>query len=397
MRVLHLTTEFPPTIFGGLGTAVGGLARASAKAGVQVRVLLIGSALSGYEIPTPGGPDQRSSGGPEVPADPEVTLFSASCPDAVTSAHALCRLWRPDVVHLHVFWLWDIARQLCEQAGLPLLYTVHSLDVAEYQLGNGPSECLDQWQVQQAVLAFADVIHAPSASEAELVAHHCPTLANRIGVAGHGIDNASSRSNRQQQPAGGEVTVLFVGRFVDRKGIRELLAAIPSVLQRAPKAQFVLSGGHRGVSGPEMQTHWLPAELASCRDRIRFTGWLSPEETADWYARADILAIPSWYEPFGMVVLEGMLHGIAIAAADVGGPGEILEHERTALLFTPRDVDALAEAVTRLAIEPGLRHRLGAAAAQDVRHNWLWPSAIAKLHALYARAISTADVVKATA
>jgi glycosyltransferase involved in cell wall biosynthesis len=112
--------------------------------------------------------------------------------------------------------------------------------------------------------------------------------------------------------------VLVVGRFVDRKGIRELLAAIPTVFGRAPETTFVLSGGHRGVSGAEMRAHWLPDQLAPYRDRVLFTGWLSPEAAIDWYTAPTSSSFPAGTSPFGMVVLEGMLDGIAIAASDVG-------------------------------------------------------------------------------
>ncbi len=388
VRVLHLTTEYPPVIFGGLGTAVGGLVRASAQAGTEVAVLLVGAGVSGYAQSVPAGAEPSPGEPRGVAVEAGVTVFPVSWTDAVRSAVALCARWRPDVVHLHVFWLWDIARQLSQQTRLPLLYTVHSLDVAEYQLGNGPSQCLDQWQLQETVLAHADVIHAPSASEAALVVRYCPGVASRVGVAGHGIEDPHGRPRPRPHPPAGQTTVLFVGRFVDRKGIRELLAAIPSVLAQAPKVRFVLSGGHRGVSGAETQAHWLPAGLAPWRDRILFTGWLSPLQTHAWYAQADILVVPSWYEPFGMVVLEGMLEGLAIASSDVGGPREILEHEKTALLFAPRDVDAVAAALVRLVEDPALRRRLGAAAADEVRRTWLWPAAISKMHALYTRAVA---------
>src|SRR5262249_31289134 len=163
----------------------------------------------------------------------------------------------------------------------------------------------------------------------------------KIRVVGHGIEDRPRRArvggSRSAVP-----TVLFVGRFVDRKGIRELLSAIPSVLDAAPQARFVLVGGQRGTTEAEMERWWLSPELVRFREKIRFTGWLPPEKVASWYHGADILVVPSWYEPFGMVVLEGMLEGMAVAAADVGGPGEILQAERTGLLFAPRDAESLA-------------------------------------------------------
>jgi glycosyltransferase involved in cell wall biosynthesis len=70
------------------------------------------------------------------------------------------------------------------------------------------------------------------------------------------------------------------------------------------------------------------------------------------YTAADVLVVPSRYEPFGMVILEGMLYGLAIIAADVGGPAEILEHGRTGLLFPPRDVNALSRALQCLLDDP---------------------------------------------
>ena len=94
--------------------------------------------------------------------------------------------------------------------------------------------------------------------------------------------------------------------------------------------------------------------------------------------------MPSWYEPFGMVVLEGMAHGLAIAAAAVGGPAEILEHGRTAILFPPRDSRALARAILRLVRDSDYRMRLAAAASRELHDHWLWPSIVRKMQAVYA-------------
>jgi sulfotransferase family protein/glycosyl transferase family 1 len=99
------------------------------------------------------------------------------------------------------------------------------------------------------------------------------------------------------------------------------------------------------------------------------------------------MVVPSRYEPFGIVILEGMLRGLAIAAAAVGGPLDILEHHRTGLLFPPRDPDALAGAVVQLAKDPGLRATLGSAAAREVRRRWLWPTIVARLQVVYEEAL----------
>ena len=151
-----------------------------------------------------------------------------------------------------------------------------------------------------------------------------PSVDERVRVVGNGIEDvallprASSRDSKAP-------LVLFNGRFVERKGIRELMEAIGIVLGEAPEVRFVLAGGHRGCSGAQMESWLLPAQLRQFRAQIHFTGWLTPGQLTKWYRRADILVVPSWYEPFGMVILEGMLHGVAIAASAVGGPSEILD------------------------------------------------------------------------
>jgi len=387
MRVLHLTTEYPPVIYGGLGTAIGGLARASVRAGMTAAVLLAGE-------PGPGGygpPSLEQIGRARVDPGRDrdgVHLFYAADFMPVEAGVRLVREWRPDVVHLHVFWLWPVARAIQRLTGTPLVYHVHSLDRAEYEVGHGPRECLDQWATQEEVIDAADRIIALTESERRLLAEYCPRASGRVRVVGNGIDESAvaraavMRSRHTDSPV-----VLYTGRFVERKGIRELLDAVPRVLERAPSTHFVLAGGHRGSTGEQTASYWLPPTLRPYSSRIRFTGWLSPAEVARWYARAEILAVPSWYEPFGMVVLEGMLYGIPIVAADVGGPAEILSHDRTGLLCAPRDAAGLADALVRLVADEALRTRLGVAGAREVRRTWLWPSVIRKVRAVYDEAV----------
>jgi len=139
-----------------------------------------------------------------------------------------------------------------------------------------------------------------------------------------------------------------------------------------------------------MESWLLPARLYPHRAQINFTGWLTPWEMATWYRAADILVVPSWYEPFGMVILEGMLHGLAVAASAVGGPAEILDHGRTGVLFAPRDAAAVAEAILRLANDPDGRVRIAEAGARDVREKWLWPRIVEKMRRVYEELVPSA-------
>ena len=387
MRVLHLTTEFPPVIYGGLGTALGGLAYASARAGISVGVLLAGESLhGGYRQPV----SSEQAGYDRVQAitrQKGVTIFYVPSYMPIEAGVEVVRKWKPDVVHLHVFWLWPAARAIQERTGVPIVYHAHSLDRAEYELGDGPPECLTQWAVQEEAISNADRVIALTQSESDLLAKYCPGASDRVRIVGNGIDDsklAFQTVNKKQETK--SPLVLYTGRFVERKGVRELLAAIPAVLERAPQTRFVLAGGHRHCSGAEMEHWWLPPELHRYRSQIHFTGWLTPEELAGWYAAADVLVVPSWYEPFGMVILEGMLYGLPIVATEVGGPAEILEHELTGILCHPKDVDALGKAILRVVTNPELRQRIGAAAANKVRGHWLWSQIVGQMRNVYSEA-----------
>jgi glycogen(starch) synthase len=391
MRVLHLTTEFPPVIYGGLGTALGGLAFASAREGLTVAVLLAGEmGRSGYAGADSELSEQSGDSDDRVQAitrQDGVTIFHVPSYLPVEAGVRLVRAWKPDVVHLHVFWLWPAARAVQEHTGVPLVYHVHSLDRAEYEIGQGPSECVSQWGVQEEVIDSADRVIALTRSESELLAVYCPAVRGRVRIVGNGIDdNSAARAAVNRCWNTDSPLVLYTGRFVERKGIRELISAIPRVLESAPATRFVLAGGHRNCSGADMEYWWLPPELKQYRDRIHFTGWLTPAQLAEWYVAADVLAVPSWYEPFGMVILEGMLYGLPIVAAEVGGPAEILEHGRTGLLCPPKDAGALADAILKLVTDARLRRRIGVAAAAEVRDTWLWPHIIGRIRGVYREA-----------
>jgi hypothetical protein len=121
-----MTTEFPPVIHGGLGTAVGGLANASARAGMAVGVLLVGeTGLSAYgHRSTAGG---ALTARPQPSGDGAVQIFPVSWYDE-DRVVSIVRNWKAHLLHLHSFWLWHLAGRIRRDLQVPLVYTVHSLE-----------------------------------------------------------------------------------------------------------------------------------------------------------------------------------------------------------------------------------------------------------------------------
>ncbi|HTJ55633.1 MAG TPA: glycosyltransferase family 4 protein [Nitrosospira sp.] len=387
MRVLHLTSEYPPVVWGGLGTVVGGLTVASAQAGIEVDVLFVRQeGQLSYGNLAPSWTVTVCTDGASLSHRPPVNIFRVLHVDAAEAAIKLARDRKPDIVHIHPVELWPVARAIKQATGTPVIYTVHSLNLAEYEFGNEPPEILNLWYTQQELIAGADRVLALTQDEKSLLLECCPAAVDNIRVIGNGInDSATARHSASKKRRNEPPVVLYSGRFVDRKGIHELFRAIPIVLQNAPKTRFVFVGGYG--SGADIERAWLPAELFPYRAQIHFTGWLDTTEVEKWYEQADTLVVPSWYEPFGMVVLEGMLYGLPVAASNIGGPAEILQHGSTGLLFLPRDSENLASALLDLVTNSGLRERLGANASMEVRKKWLWPKIVEQMKEIYQQVV----------
>jgi glycogen synthase len=381
--VVHITSEYPPVHFGGLGTAVAGLTRALAEAGAPVLVLLVHGEESGYGYGYGYATARPGELSPATAAAASgIELVHLSWAQALTNGPSIVGARRTRLVHLHSSWLWAVAAAIREATGLPIVYTAHSIDRVEVEHG----EWLPHGSIQDQVFAAADRVIVLSNSERGRLARHYPDVCGRVHVVGNGIHPTPRTPVKRHRPGG--AAVLYVGRFGTRKGVRDVIEAVPATTEGVPEARFVFAGGASPDDGPLEAAAWVPPRLRRHQVRMTFLGWQHPGSQAlrRCYATADVLVVPSRYEPFGMVVLEGMLAGQAIAAAGVGGPAELLRHGRNALLYPAGDVDALAAAIVRLLKDVALRRRLGVAARTEVRARWKWSHILPALAEVYAHA-----------
>jgi len=147
-----------------------------------------------------------------------------------------------------------------------------------------------------------------------------------------------------------------VGRLVAEKGYRELFAAARAVRQADPRVRFV------AVGAPDLEKADAigQEELARAAGDVLVTGWR--DDVRDLLAVMDVFVLASWREGMPRSAIEAAAMGKALVLTDIRGCREVARHGREALLVPPRDPDALARAVARLAADPGLRERLGTAA-----------------------------------
>jgi len=158
--------------------------------------------------------------------------------------------------------------------------------------------------------------------------------------------------------------VLYSGRIELNKGSLELLRSVHQVARRFPRVEYVIAGARHN----SIDDRALEGALGSngARKHIRLLGHVPWRQLTDWYRRASVFVMPSYYETFGISVIEAMAFGLPVIATNVGGLPEVVQDGVTGILVPPKDPDALAEGIVRLLRDPELRRRLGNAGRDRV-------------------------------
>ncbi|MDP4299903.1 glycosyltransferase [Leptothrix discophora] len=136
-----------------------------------------------------------------------------------------------------------------------------------------------------------------------------------------------------------EKLIVYVGRFVEAKGMRELVDAFTTLAQRDPRVCLALVGD--GTMKAQLMDLVRATGLT---DRVHLPGGLPPEQVAEWINAADTLTLPSWSEGYPNVVVEAVACGRPVVGTDVGGMREILD-AHNGVLIPARDTAALTEAL----------------------------------------------------
>lgn len=189
-------------------------------------------------------------------------------------------------------------------------------------------------------------------------------------------------------------TVLFVGRFETLKGGDLIVDAFARVLRALPGATLLFVGPDRGVRAPTGEKIGVEAFVRARipggleRGRVRWLGLLPPEALLPLRRQALVTVVPSRYETFPGTAAEAMACGCPLVAAETGGIPELVEDGVNGLLHTPGDAEDLSRKLLRLMQDPELAARLGQRAAQDAERTLHPDAVVARLEALYQRAIA---------
>jgi glycosyltransferase involved in cell wall biosynthesis/ribosomal protein S18 acetylase RimI-like enzyme len=173
-----------------------------------------------------------------------------------------------------------------------------------------------------------------------------------------------------------------VGRLVAEKGYRELFSAARAVRRLHPRVRFLVVGEPDHAKADAI----TEAELAGAAGDVRFAGWRN--DVRDLLAVMDVFVLASWREGMPRSAIEAAAMGRPLVLTDIRGCREVARHEQEALLVPPRDPEALAAAILRLAADPALRRRLAAAASRRARERFSETAVAERVAGQYRRLLS---------
>lgn len=360
MKILVLIHEFPP-VGGGGGRAAQDICRGLVRRGHAVTVLT--AHLSGL-------PRREISDGLEVVRLPSLRReafragllpMGAYLLVGLIAGLRLIRQWKPDLIHVHfAVPAGALAWILSRLTGVPYVLTVHLGDVP-----GGVPEKTGKWF--RWVYPFTHPIWR-EARRVVAVSEHTRRLALErypveIEVIPNGIDLESVACSLEEPAA--PPRIVFAGRFVPQKDPLQIVRSLAE-LKDLPW-QCVLIG-----DGPLREQVMREIREQGLEDRFFLPGWVTPEDVAVWFARSDILFMPSRSEGLPVVGVQALASGLAIVASDIGGFLDLVENGRNGFLIDRARPSEFSAALRQLLADSA---RLGAckrasrarAAAFDLR------------------------------
>lgn len=388
MKILTLTTEYPPDEVYALGRWVEGLSQAMAASGHDVHVLTFRQ---------PDDESMRQSQGLVTVHALPVNLpmrghfwvanviqqnvgLLAECVQALVESEDF------DLVHAHGWQTVLAGKAVKETYGLPLVFSLHDCErvKANGDLAGDQAYIaeMEAWGAGHADVVLCDSHFLKQALVARYRAPHQKVQVVRPGVSpdeGEGATDVQLFRN-QIFASPDEKLITFVGRLTQAKGPEVFVDAMLRILPVYPNARFAIAG--RGpLAAPlrqrAQQTGVLPATT--------FTDYVTGEVLTCLYRASDVVVCPAFYEPSGMATLDAMLHKVPVVASATGALVEIVEPGRTGMLIPPGNPNALAQAVVRLLYLENEAGKMAENAHREVMLGHTWSRVAAEIANVYAK------------
>ena len=309
-----------------------------------------------------------------------------------------------DLVHAHYWLSAKVARTLEQRWKIPTVQMFHTLGLVKREVMDEDIDGESDVRIEierEAVRRSAAVVAASAIELGELRRFYKADPA-RVAVIPCGVDpevfhpvrQADAREKLARDQC--ERLILFVGRIEQIKGIDVLLRAMALLFFRRPDLRsevcLLVVGGalDPGDEAPETEKILELRRLVHehrMEANVSFVGSRDQEDLALYYAAADVCAVPSLTESFGLVALEAMACGTPVVGTRVGGLQTVITDGESGLLVPAGDYEALAEAIARVLTDARLRMHLAHGARERAEH-FTWRRVGDRMVELYERVLA---------
>lgn len=382
MKVVHVTPDFPPPLLGGGGYHVYHLSKELVKKGLDITVFTFSiernlvkkakieefDAIKVYRVPASYVPKTT------YPIAPKLI------PLLITE--------KADLIHAHgyQFFTSDAALIASKVKKIPFILTLHGFPQNFSKLTHriyfnfiGAHVLKNAKKIISVSTLVAKEFYAISVPQNKMV-----IIPNGVNLEEY-IELPSGNVFRERlNISENEKVVLAVGRLEEIKGFQYLIRALPTILKEAGPTKLV-------IIGPEFNYGAALRQLANklhVQEHVIFYGPANGKEKLEAFAAADVVAVSSLYEGFGMLLLEAMAAGKPLVATRTGAAPALIKDGENGLLVKPGDVSELADKLTMILNDKKLSSRL-CSESKKIAETYSWVAISERIHKLYIECLSS--------
>ena len=388
MKILMLTWEYPPRVVGGISKVVYDLSHKMVKEGNEVTVVTYkdGDNVKYYE--NDKGVEVYRVDNYMIRANNFIDWIMQLNFNMITKVNEIInKNGKFDVIHAHDWLVSYSAKSIKESYNIPLISTIHATESGRNSGIHDETQRYINDSEWMLTYESSEVIVNSNYMKNE-VQRLFGLPYDKINVIPNGV-NLQLFSNvnidydfRRQYAMDNEKIILYVGRLVYEKGIQNLIAAMPKILDRYHDSKLIICGRGGMIDELMEQVKYLGID-----NKVYFAGYCDSKKMQKMYKCADVAVFPSTYEPFGIVAIESMLSGTPTIVSDVGGLNEIVEHGVTGMKSYAGNANSIADSVLALLFDPKLCANISQNAIKKVKENYNWAKITDNTYYVYQLAI----------
>lgn len=394
MKILMLSWEYPPRIVGGMARVVHDLSHRMIKDGHEVTVVTYRDGNAPYFEDDKGVKVYRVDNYMIHPNNFIDWIMQLNFNMVAKATEIMNEDGKFDVIHAHDWLVTYATKSLKESYKIPVVTTIHATENGrnsgihdEVQRYINDSEWLLTYESTE-VIVNSNFMKNDLQRIFGLPFEKINVIPNGVNLNNFsGVDK--DYDFRRQFAMDNEKIILYVGRLVYEKGIQNLIAAMPKILENYHDAKLVICG-----KGGMMDELKIEARNLGIENKVYFAGYCDSKKVQKMYKCADIAVFPSTYEPFGIVALEAMLAGIPTVVSDVGGLNEIVEHGVTGMKSYAGNSNSIADSVLSLLFDAKLCDTVSKNAVKKVKELYNWNKIAQDTHYVYEQAICKTEAQK---